>query len=307
MGPFSCRFVHRGFASFTGYFSKIDTAQHELAEAQAELKSLEEELAPDSSGDGGLTEAERLNELVAAYQTLEAQKKSLADSVLALEGRKEEYLKAFRDTVSDVRSKSVGMQWADVPFRNGQILKEVRIQKVTDTEITLAHSEGVAKLRVEELPPDLKDRFRIGMEPFLSSSEPAVGAATPLSTSASTTKASSSSKTNKPSATANPSLDALNASAASLEQEVADSTAKLRTAEAAWSQWRNRAAYLQGQAGSAKVAGRPSYNLLQEANAAEQKAAAAGLQVTNLRDEIIRLREKANTAKSQALKASRAK
>jgi predicted nucleic acid-binding Zn-ribbon protein len=271
------------------------------------LKSLEEELAPESSGNGGLTETERLNELVAAYQTLEAQKKSLADSVLALEGRKEEYLRAFRDTVGDVRSKSVGIQWTDVPFRNGQILKEVRIQKVTDTEITLAHSEGVAKLRVDELPPDLKDRFRIGMEPFLSSPEPTVGAATPLSTSASTTKESTSSKASKPSATATLSADALNASVASLEQEVVDATSKLRTAEAAWSQWRTRAASLRDQAGGAKVSGRPSYNLLQEANTADQKAAALGLQVANQRDLITQLRQKANAAKLQAAKASRAK
>lgn len=288
-----------GFASFTGYFSKLDTAQHELAEAQAELKGLEEELSVDGPGDGGLTETESLNELVAAYQTLEAQKKSLADSVLALEGRKEEYLKAFRDTVGDVRSKSVGMQWADVPFRNGQILKEVRIQKVTDTEVTLAHSEGVAKLRADELPADLKDRFRIGMEPFLGSPEPTVGAATSL--------ASSSSKINRPSATAAPGVDALNATVASLEQEIVDTTTKLRAAESAWSQWRNRAASLHDQAGGAKVSGRPTYNLVQEANAADQKAAAIGLQVANMRDQITQIRQKINTTKSQAAKASRAK
>lgn len=288
-----------GFASFTGHFSKIDTAQHELAEAQAELKSLEEELSPHNSGDGGLTETERLNELVAAYQTLEAEKKSLADSVLALEGRKEEYLKTFRDTVGDVRSKSVGMQWADVPFRNGQILKEVRIQKVTETEVTLAHSEGVAKLRGDELPPDLKDRFRIGMEPFLNSPEATVGATTPFAT----TKGSTSSTTNKPSATATPKANALDASVSSVEQEIVDATAKLRTVEVAWSQWRSRAVTLRNQASEAKVSGRPTYTLLQEANAAEQKATALGLQVANTRDQIVQLRQK----KVEALKASRAK
>jgi DNA repair exonuclease SbcCD ATPase subunit len=277
-----------GLASFTGHFSKLDTAQNALKEAQKELKELEDELEDNAStADSKRAAYEELTTLVAVHDGLVAKKKTLSDEIENLEGRKSAGLKVFRDTVTEVRSKSVGNPWADVPFRNGQILRQVRIQKVTDTDVTLAHAEGLAKLTADELPADLKDRFRLGMEPFLSL--PSDGPALPsLAATVPSGSRSSSLKTSSPT---------------EVEAEISAHDAKVLTMETTRAQWRSRATSLRFQTDNAKGAGRPSYTLNQQATEAERQLATVEQQLTQMRIESDRLRKKLIEARNAFIRA----
>ncbi|RBP46514.1 hypothetical protein DES53_102905 [Roseimicrobium gellanilyticum] len=283
-----------GFASFTGYFSKLDSAQHAYAEAKAELEELEKELGEgDESEAPGESDADKLKQLVAVYEGLEAKKRALSDEIAELEGRKTSGLKVFRDVVDDARAGSVGMPSADVPYRNGQILKEVRIQKVTDTELTLAHSEGVAKLRADELPPDLKDRFRLGMEPYISMAK--IEALNP----APATAAKSAPNSKATTASTYPSVSAVEA----IQQSIAANEEKITSTRAIWVTWANRVTSLRFQASNAKAAGRPTYTLNQQAAEAEKQAHDLDQQLTQLRAEDERLRRKLTQARKDAVQA----
>lgn len=291
-----------GFAGFTDYFSKLDAAQHKLAKARDELTNLEEELGESAvDAEAARAEAENTSQLVAVYTHLEEQKKPLEESVIALEGQKEATLKVFREAVNEVRSKAVGIEWADVPYRKGQTLRGVRIQKVTGNEVTLAHNMGVTKLGVEEMPAELKERFRFGMEPFLNVPESAaaemtLGAPAALATA-----------TKSPGAPVNE-VGAAVATVRDLENAIIATTSKVRETETSWSQWRDRSNTLQNKAAQAKAAGRPSYTFNAEAAEAQKQADALSRQLIVLRAENSKLRgslSKARQALGRAESAQR--
>jgi hypothetical protein len=284
-----------GLASFTGYFSKLDTAQNALKEAQEELKELEDELAHNAStADSRLATHEELTQLVAVHDGLVAKKQSLSAEIEDLEGRKSAGLKVFQDTVTGVREKSVGASWADVPFRNGQVLRQVRIQKVTESDVTLAHADGLAKLNADELPPDLRDRLRLGMEPFLSQPPAASSTASNNSTMPAAAK------------TATPgsgSSAAKEQAVATLESEIKANDSKVSSMVTSRTQWSNRATGLRLQAEAARSAGRPTYNLNQQATEAEKQLAAVEQQLTQLRVQGDELRKKLIEARREFVRA----
>jgi hypothetical protein len=281
-----------GIASTTNYFAKLDAAQHSLREAQQELKFLEEEVEDNfTSADSKLAKTEEDNQLVAVHDGLVAKKKALEEEIKDLEGRKSAGMKVFRDVVTDVRAKSVGIPWADVPFRNGQMLRQVRIQKVTETEVTLAHSEGVARLTAEELPAELKDKFRLGMEPFTDkpgdSAKPSVVPSVPMPTTTSS----------------QPSASVRVQTPAEVEAEINAYDNKVINMEATKAQMANRASALRSQVYAAQSAGRPSYNLNQQATQAEQQLAAYEQQIVQARFESEKLRSKLIQVRNEYLRA----
>lgn len=286
-----------GLASFTGYFSKLDTAQNALKVAKEELKELEDELAENAAtAEDRLATQEELTQLVAVHDGLVAKKKSLTAEIEDLEGRKSAGLKVFQDTVTDVRTKSVGAAWADVPFRNGQVLRQVRIQKVTDTDVTLAHADGLAKLTADELPADLRERFRLGMEPFLSLPAAASPGTSPMQAGATT-------KTAAATIPASGSSAAKEQAVAALEAEIKANDSKLSSMVTTRAQWYNRATGLRLQAEAARSSGRPTYTLNQQATEAERQLATVEQQVAQVRQEGDSLRKKLLEAKREFIKA----
>jgi cob(I)alamin adenosyltransferase len=290
-----------GFAGLAKYFSEYDAKSRALTEAREELKNLQQRIAENEAEAGeSKSTNEKLSGLLAMYDHLQNTKQPLVDSVLELEAKKKAILVAFRDMVTDIRGKSVGMQWADVPYKNGQVLREVRIQKVMDEEITLAHGEGVAKLRNDDLPPELKSRFRIGMEPFLS--DPNEGSALPQTASAGTGPA--------PKPTGNPATPAVPLAVGPdpdvIEEQIIASNEKIRSLEVSRNQYQDRAAGLRYQAATAKANGRPSYTTTKEAAEAEQQMTALNAQLEKLRADNAALRGKFTKATADRLAARRA-
>ncbi|MEZ0274514.1 MAG: hypothetical protein ACAH88_06380 [Roseimicrobium sp.] len=289
--------VFGGFAGFTDYFSKLDAAQHKLAKARDELRSLEEEFGENVyDAEKARAEAEATNQLVAVYTHLEEQKKPLAESVLALEGQKEATLKVFREAVDEVRSKAVGIQWADIPYRNGQTLRGVRIQKVNENDVTLAHNDGVTKLGVDEMPAELKERFRFGMEPFLNVPAPPATEMTPGAPAVLATA------TKLPGAQVSE-VETAVATLRQLENALSASTSKVRETEASWSQWKIRGSTFQDQAFRAKGSGRPSYTFNTQAAEAQKQADALSRQLVVLRAENTKLHENLSSARMALARA----
>jgi hypothetical protein len=72
------------------------------------------------------------------------------------------------------------MAWPDIKISDGHILTGVKVQKITETDVTLSNSLGTFRLPASNLPPDMRDRFRIDASPMTGSAELlASGLATP--------------------------------------------------------------------------------------------------------------------------------
>ncbi|MEZ0276598.1 MAG: hypothetical protein ACAH88_16930, partial [Roseimicrobium sp.] len=67
---------------------------------------------------------------------------------------------------------------------------------------------------------------------------------------------------------------------------------KIVSLSSAKHEWNNRAADYRRQAGSASLAGRPTYNFTQQAKQAEQNADATAAQIELIKAEIRKLRQK---------------
>jgi hypothetical protein len=157
-------------AAGTAYFFKVEEKRAQLTQAVeklAEIKSLVARKAVLV-----IPKKQENQDLQAKIDTLTkvtAQNEMLAGQIPALEATLSELTQEFIDAVSKIRAASIGVALPDVTLASGQVLQGVRIVKITDTELTLAHNGGSARVAGSNLPADLRDRFRIDMSPMVGS------------------------------------------------------------------------------------------------------------------------------------------
>ena len=66
-----------------------------------------------------------------------------------------------------VRASAAGSEFPQMNLMNGQTLTGTKIKSVSDTELTISHGGGVARVNLLNLPQDLKSKYRIGMIPMI--------------------------------------------------------------------------------------------------------------------------------------------
>jgi hypothetical protein len=156
------------FAGGLSYYLEIDSKQNDLSEAQTLLTNTRANVDNKRSTlDGSRTKLQALRQQIDSHTSLSDAKGSLTGQIASLETQKTDVLREFVTVVQKVRASSVGNPWPDVTLPNGQTLTGVTIQKVTDTDVSLAHSGGVTRVSVPDLPADLKTRFRYNMVPMV--------------------------------------------------------------------------------------------------------------------------------------------
>lgn len=155
-------------AAGVSVLTDIESKKADLEQVQNDLKNVQRDLDSRAATNSRNRESyENLKSTVDRHDHAISRKKELEREVARLEDEKRMLLQSFKDAVVQVRSVSAGMVWPDFNHTNGQTLRGVKIQKATDTEVTVSHNEGVVKLTGEALTPELKARFRIGMVPVV--------------------------------------------------------------------------------------------------------------------------------------------
>jgi hypothetical protein len=162
-------------AAGTVYFFKVEEQRAQLKQAVeklTEIKSLVARKAvlviPKKQ------ENQDLQTKIDALTKVTSENEALAGQIPPLEATLSELTREFVDAVSKTRAASIGVALPDVTLASGQVLQGVRIVKITDTEITLAHNGGSARVPGSSLPADLRDRFRIDMSPMVRSPDAVV-------------------------------------------------------------------------------------------------------------------------------------
>ncbi|MEZ0276689.1 MAG: hypothetical protein ACAH88_17405, partial [Roseimicrobium sp.] len=248
------------FAGVVSYYMEIDSKQRDWAMAKADLKSIESAfLSTQSQAATARQSLEKAKAETSAIQQLATSKKELTAAIAELRSKKILSTEAFKKNVDKVRLASVGMAYPE--FTNGsQTLRGARIQKIGDEDVTFAHDEGIAKIGKEALPLDLKKRFRMGMFPLLPEPPAPVvvdadGAQPPAPMASGTSSVPESAAD----------LAKREAETKKLQNDIFAHEEKIVSLSSAKHEWNNRAADYRRQAGSASLAGRPTYNFTQQA------------------------------------------
>ncbi|QIF02496.1 hypothetical protein [Roseimicrobium sp. ORNL1] len=270
------------FAALVSYYIEIDSKRRDLAAAQTDLKFVQQSLISTKAQ----TENSRKSyEDIVAIEKLIGEKKELGNTIANLRKKRAAAVESYKKSVQDVRAYAIGTTWPEFNHGN-QTLRGAKIQKITDTEVTFAHDEGVAKLNKDTLPDAVRDRFRIEQFPMLPEPPP-----TPEGVDANLPPPPLSNDVVPPVAV--PATTAANNTrVGKLQLEIDACEQKIRTLTENRQEWLNRASSFRVQANRASNRGRPSYSFNQQALQAEQNADTIQVQIERVHKEILELKKK---------------
>ncbi|MEY4485445.1 MAG: hypothetical protein RL693_2897 [Verrucomicrobiota bacterium] len=264
------------FAGYISYAGELDSKRRELQEVASNLESSKKGFdSRETLLNTAKEQLSTLQENADKFNTLTKDKQLLGNKITELEESRKKLLKDFLDLVQKVRLGSEGMELATVTLNSGQVLQGVKLQKITDTSVSLSHSNGLIKVEGKDLPDDLRKRFRYGMEPTV---------AVPIE-SQSVTGGSQSAPT-----AASPPKSGTPASHYQIEIDALDQ--KITQLEKSKTEWSNLADSYRSQASTAQAYGRPSYTFRAQAAQADQNVQTVNTQISKLQEEQVGLRKK---------------
>ncbi|MDZ4287465.1 MAG: hypothetical protein U0984_05885 [Prosthecobacter sp.] len=150
----------------------IDEATRALEEAKREVGLMEGAVKYQQNVTAWRKE---LAAMIAAADILTRDHGVIRAEIRGLEQAETRAADSFVRSVEKVREETVGLVMDEMPLKNGLVLKRVRIQNLDRTEMSVMHSEGISKVLLEDLPDNLKERLRIGMN-FVASGSNGSGA-----------------------------------------------------------------------------------------------------------------------------------
>lgn len=129
--------------------SDLDVSQEQQLRAMAlEKERLEKALQATKIKLDSKSELSRLID--------QAKKQTSIESKAAVDASQQ-----FNEQVMQVRKNAVGANFLEVRLATGKVLKNVRIHRVNEDMVSVAHAEGSARLRKSELPAEWVDKFQI--------------------------------------------------------------------------------------------------------------------------------------------------
>jgi hypothetical protein len=287
------------FAGGLSYYLEIDSKRRDLDEAQSLLASNKGSLETKRVKlDTERARVQGLKEQIDHASTLGEAKENLTNAVAALEAQRADVTKEFITAVEKVRVGSAGLSWPDVKLVNGQTLQGVTIQRVTETDVSFAHTGGVTKVVVADLPPDIKTRFRYGMVPMTPASMSAiapkpVAGKTPVMASGSGYQRPISAPVPAPPPSApSPSITEREERDRAIQEKVLALEGKIKSLEKTRADWGEKAAQHRALGAYAQYKGRPSSAHFANAAAADQQAALVSAQIDQVHNEIYAVRSK---------------
>lgn len=258
----------------------INSKKSELTDARysADIarKSLEEKLA-------ALAEAKKKVESL--QSSLDANK-SLRDGITSLQAKRSEILEQFVDVVRDTRNRAIGVVFPEVPVAGGRALQTATVQKVTNTEITFAHTGGVTKVAVGDLPAAIREKYRMDMFPMTLADLP-IQSVAGIAVPGTVAKSPSA-----PMPQAAPPTAVSKDNPEHLRIDIDNLYAKVNALERSKVAWFERLTSLRAQLDTLQRNGKPSYNAGMEVKQAEKNAAAVEQQITYVQSQITILRKK---------------
>lgn len=149
------------------YYWRLNDKTQELADlrvllhqAQTNLKS--KETHTETRGRS----LDAAKGLAKEYKTLAEEQAELVKQISAMEAQSAAIQKKFIEAVMKVRKTASDLPPQDIILKSGQVLSAAKVQRMSDSEMTFQHAGGISRVDVNDLPPEVRDRFRQQMSPF---------------------------------------------------------------------------------------------------------------------------------------------
>ena len=151
-----------GIVRFVQYNHELDDLKQQLADVETLVHAADSTNAPKTKAleqkkEENSVFAKVTEELSKATQERDALAKQLDD----VERQPERIAARVSEMVETIRKKNLGRSIGDLKLPSGVVLRNARIDKISDTVVTISHAEGLAKLDVRTAPPEMVVHFRL--------------------------------------------------------------------------------------------------------------------------------------------------
>ncbi|MCF7789859.1 MAG: hypothetical protein K9N47_27295 [Prosthecobacter sp.] len=144
-------------------YQKIDQAKTELQELKPELSQTQDALSFNKDA-WEKYEALKSKADQAAAQTaaLKQQKESGENKLKAALQEFTALATAMKAAVDKARSNDATLAFPEIKLADGRVLKDAKVRKIDETQVSLMHSEGIGSVPVAQLPPSLLEQLDLG-------------------------------------------------------------------------------------------------------------------------------------------------
>jgi hypothetical protein len=147
------------------FYWEIRSKREELITRQSELNEMNVSLEETRKRvESRRHEVGALQEKVNLLDTLEQDKTALETKNPEAERELASLRTQMATAVREERAKAAGTMHPELRLVDGEVLTGVRIMSVSDSEMSVAHAGGVARVPANRLPADFQARFRFGMD-----------------------------------------------------------------------------------------------------------------------------------------------
>ncbi len=158
------------FAFILIYSLEVDSVNRTRVQEEETLSNLERE-ASNLKGTLKRT-SDRLAQLkewgvryetaIARIDAANAKREELKKALKTLESEYPRIAEQMAAAIEESRRRGPGTKLAELTLKSGKTLKNLRLEKVTPTELSFSHSEGVARVSWKEAPDVLVARYAMG-------------------------------------------------------------------------------------------------------------------------------------------------
>ncbi len=144
-------------------YHKIDQAKSELLQLKPELSQTQEFLS-FSRNAWEKYEALKIKADQAAAKT-SSLKQQKENGEKKLKAALEEFTvlaAAMNDSVNKVRTNDARLAFPEIKLADGRVLKDAKVRKVEETQVSFMHSAGIGSAPVAQLPPLLLEQLDLG-------------------------------------------------------------------------------------------------------------------------------------------------
>lgn len=148
------------------YTTEVDEAQRKLSTLEAQLDTTQNTIKQLAQT---LEERKQIATLQAELDDLEKAAQAAQVSITEQTSEHEKIRSEFEKDIASVREQFVGTAMPELTLASGNVLKNIKIQRIEEAGLNILNDNGVTKVTIADLPQEMRDRLRYGEEYTLPS------------------------------------------------------------------------------------------------------------------------------------------
>ena len=144
-------------------YRKIENAKSELADLRPVFIQTQEALAYSKDAWEKYEPLKiKAGQAAATTATLKQQQENGETKLKAALEQFTALATAMNEAVNKVRTNETSLSFPEIKLTDGRVLKDAKVRKVEETQVSFMHSAGIGSVPVTQLPPSLLDQLDLG-------------------------------------------------------------------------------------------------------------------------------------------------